>query len=63
MSLNMVFWTIVITVFYVGIFIGCAKDMKIRGFKAEDKKTLIGLTFFYIAVLVGIWVVYPEGWF
>lgn len=63
MSLNMIFWTVIITVFYIAILTGCIKEIKKRGFKSEDKSTLGGLTFFYIAVIVSIWVIYPEGWF
>lgn len=63
MSLNMIFWTIVITVFYVMILINCLREMKKSGFKSEDRGVLIGLTFFYIAVIASIWIVYPEGWF
>jgi hypothetical protein len=62
MSLNTIFWIIIITILYIAILVGCIKDMRKRGFKSEDKGTLVGLTFFYIAVIVSILFIYPEGW-
>ncbi len=59
----MIFWTVVITLFYLYIIILCMKDIRKRGYKAQDKRTIAELTVVYVAVLVGIWVVYPEDWF
>lgn len=63
MSLNMIFWAVIITVFYVAVLVSCVKEIKKRGLRSEDKGTLAGLTFFYLAVIASMWLIYPEDWF
>lgn len=58
-SLNIIFWSIIVTVAYL-LFIN---DIRKRSLKSSRASALAILTAFYLIVLLSIWFVYPEGWF
>lgn len=58
-SLNMLFWSIIITAFYFYVLLTVIRQNK----PDKYKQALLPLTIFYIAIMLSIWIVYPEGWF
>ena len=62
-SLNMIFWTAIITLFYLIILVGCIKEIKNKNVSSQGKGAIGIITFFYLLLLISMWVVIPEDWF
>ena len=60
-SLNMIFWAFVITIFYCIFLFVILKDKK--QFKDKLTTVLVTVTVFYMFVIAGIFVIFPEQWF
>lgn len=59
-SLNMIFWSVVVTVMYMGILVSFLKDKKKD---TNGRNIVIGSTLFYASIMASIWIIDLDYWF